>query len=261
MIDPELLIQRIDALADELFGVNPQARDQYHFVLRGQLVAMIAADPDKMGTIAAANDGQICRMLELNIAKIGASDRTEASPPLEMRVPPPGLDAPRAEPETAPDATGGTGPRPAGDASQPRPKIIYCCQCGAVNPFNNRACVKCGTPLHEPVKATDPFPRTPTQSAPDPTANPLFPSKNPNALIGYYLGVFSIAQLLCMGVPILSIPAFIFGILGMQHERKHPEARGGIHALVGVVLGAIMTLISAFILLGFIIGMSHRRRY
>lgn len=261
MIDSDLLIQRIDALAEDLFFIDPGARDKYRFVLRGQLVAMITADPDKMGTIAAASDGQICRMLELNIAKMDASEQTAASGPMpfDARVPPAATNAYTEEPEAGPKpAPASAFAKLAAGPAQPRAKIVYCCQCGEVNPFNSLTCVKCGTPLHEPVRATDPFPRTPANVQSQGGGNPLIPSKNPNALIAYYLGVFCILQLLCLGLPVLSIPAVIFGILGVRHETQHPEARGGVHAWVGIIAGGIVTVISMIVLFAFIVGISQR---
>lgn len=266
MIDPELLIQRIDSLAENLFVFDPIARDKYRFILRDRFVEMISADPDKMGTIAAANDDQICRMLELNIAKLDKSEQPGAEPEpqaLDTHVPPPDMDRirelqPEPEPGSGPKAGVATFAKPAAGA-QPRPKIIYCCQCGEVNPFNAMTCFKCGSLLHEPVRMTNPFPRGQAQvsGGSQASTNPLFPEKNPKALVAYYLGVFCILQLFCMGLPILSIPAVVFGILGLQHQKKYPEAKGGNHALVGVIVGGLMTIISLFVLFGVIIASAH----
>lgn len=256
MIDPELLIQRIDALAEDLFWMNPDRRDQYRHVLRGQLVAMISADPDKMGTIAAATDDQIRRMLELNIAKMGPDDQTLASapPPFDPRLPPAQINPYCEEPSKPKPAESSGFAKPAIGSAQPPAKIVYCCQCGEVNPFNSATCLKCGTPLHEPVKITNPFPRPEAQiKDAGGGSGSIFIPKNTNALIGYYLGVFCILQFFCIGIPILSIPAVIFGVLGLMHENKHPEAKGGIHSWVGIIVGVIMTLISTIFFIGFMI--------
>ena len=60
---------------------------------------------------------------------------------------------------------------------------------------------------------------------------------NTMALWAYYLGIFS---LLCF---IVAIPAFVTGILGVRHANEHPEAKGKIHAWVGIILGALGILL------------------
>jgi Domain of unknown function (DUF4190) len=80
----------------------------------------------------------------------------------------------------------------------------------------------------------------PPTEPPAPTAvEVLIPYKNGAALTAYYLAVFSI---LCGFV--LGIPAVVLGIMGLRRARLHPEARGKVHAWVGIVLGGLMTLVS-----------------
>ena len=72
-------------------------------------------------------------------------------------------------------------------------------------------------------------------SDPDP-ATTIIPYKNMPALISYYLAVFSIIP--CLGI-LLGLAAVVFGIIGLKRARERPEARGKIHAWVGIALGAL----------------------
>jgi len=70
----------------------------------------------------------------------------------------------------------------------------------------------------------------------------LIPYKNPMALIGYYLGVFSLIP--CAGL-LLGPAALILGILGLRYKSRHPTAGGTAHAIVAIVLGALVLLAHA----------------
>jgi len=85
----------------------------------------------------------------------------------------------------------------------------------------------------------------------------LIPDKNPKALIGYYLGF--VALLPCIGFP-FSIPAIILGIMGLQYSHKHPEAQGGGHAIVGIVLGVFSLLANGGCGALMLIGMLSQQR-
>ena len=43
--------------------------------------------------------------------------------------------------------------------------------------------------------------------------------------------------------PILGPIALILGILGLRTVRKHPEAKGTAHAIVGIILGLFATVV------------------
>ena len=64
----------------------------------------------------------------------------------------------------------------------------------------------------------------------------IVPYTNPQALIGYYLGFLAL-------LPGISIPfapfAIGLGIWGFIKSMSHPESKGRVHAIVGVVLGLI----------------------
>ena len=68
----------------------------------------------------------------------------------------------------------------------------------------------------------------------------MIPTKNPSALIAYYVGVFSILP--CFG-PIPAIVALILGVKGLKFANQHPEAKGKTHAWVGIIMGGLFTLI------------------
>lgn len=106
---------------------------------------------------------------------------------------------------------------------------IFCTQCGQKNLENNYRCTRCGLLLHGP-------PRHPAPALPDNTFGGLIPYKNTNALVGYYLGIFSLLP--CVGF-LFGIVALVMGILGLRHAKEHPEAKGHVHAWVGVVLGTL----------------------
>ncbi len=102
---------------------------------------------------------------------------------------------------------------------------MFCTKCGAENDDKAEKCVKCGEPLRTgPVVVAG----TGVES--------MIPYKNVCALVGYYLAVFSLIPFI--GI-LLGIPAFILGIMGLKHARQHPEAKGKVHAWVGIILGGL----------------------
>ncbi len=60
----------------------------------------------------------------------------------------------------------------------------------------------------------------------------LIPRKNPPALIGYYLGVFSVIPFFPIGVA-----AFFLGLKGLKVRDNNPKAYGGAHAWVEILVG------------------------
>jgi hypothetical protein len=79
-----------------------------------------------------------------------------------------------------------------------------------------------------------PLPPSPVSNS-DP-AMVIIPYKNMPALISYYLAVFSIVP--CVGI-LLGFAAVVLGIMGLKRASERPEARGKVHAWVGIVLGAL----------------------
>jgi hypothetical protein len=69
--------------------------------------------------------------------------------------------------------------------------------------------------------------------------NTLIPYRNPTALTGYYVGVFSLIP--CFAL-ILGPAAIVLGSMGMRYRKKNPTAGGMAHAIVALVLGSITSL-------------------
>ena len=68
------------------------------------------------------------------------------------------------------------------------------------------------------------------------TTGGLIPYKNKCALIGYYLGVFSIL------IPVVGgIASVVLGIMGLVAKKKNPAVRGTAHAIIAIVLGIVTT--------------------
>ena len=88
-----------------------------------------------------------------------------------------------------------------------------------------------------------PPPRTCTPSYYTPTPDDgiarLIPYRNVPALVGYYLGVFSIFPVL--GV-FLGIAAVVLGILGLKNAARDPSVRGKAHAITAIVCGTLFGL-------------------
>ena len=81
---------------------------------------------------------------------------------------------------------------------------------------------------------------SPAPAGPPSAAERIIPTKNPKALFAYYSGCFSFV--LC-AAPLLGPLGIILGILGLQECKKHPELPGKGHAITGIILGSITTLI------------------
>ena len=80
----------------------------------------------------------------------------------------------------------------------------------------------------------------------------LIPTKNPPALIGYYLGIFALIP--CVGL-LLGPAAIICGVIGMRRAKRNPAIEGVGHAVTAIVLGSVTTVAWAagvvFVLLPF----------
>lgn len=104
-----------------------------------------------------------------------------------------------------------------------------------------------------PYQSSDnPFGSAPAQPASEGDATGgVIPYKNPAALAAYYLGLFS--MLPCIGLA-LAIPALVLGIIGLRNRAKNPAIKGSVHAWIGIVMGAIFTIIWGLMLVGGIIA-------
>lgn len=103
------------------------------------------------------------------------------------------------------------------------------------------------------IIAPPPLPGTPAFAAMSTggsnSLNRIIPTGNPNALIGYYCGIFG---LLC--APVLGPVALILGILGMRDVKKTNVGFG--HALTGIIMGSIESSVSLVLLVLMFIGMA-----
>lgn len=68
----------------------------------------------------------------------------------------------------------------------------------------------------------------------------IIPYKNPLALTGYYLGIFSLIPMIGM---LLAVPAIVLGALGLRARAREPKIRGAAHAWIAIVTGVISMLL------------------
>lgn len=117
---------------------------------------------------------------------------------------------------------------------------MFCSRCGTELPPEASFCSGCGAAVQSRTNVTAP---TGTSSAPteggDVTGG-IIPYKNPQALIGYYCGVFSMIPFLGLPLGIVAIP---LGIAGLRRHRAHPVVRGVVHAWVALIFGTISVLL------------------
>lgn len=77
----------------------------------------------------------------------------------------------------------------------------------------------------------------------------VIPYKNVPALTGYYLAVFSGLGLLCPPAGfLLALPALVLGIIGLKKAKANPAAKGKIHAWIGIIGGALFSVIFVLML-------------
>lgn len=104
--------------------------------------------------------------------------------------------------------------------------------------------------------AAAPPPMQPAYASPDNTIATIIPYRNAPALVAYYLGVFSLIP--CLGF-FLGLGSIVMGVIGLNHAGKRPEAKGKVHAWVGIVLGALVVIAHIVIGLLFIAAASRHQ--
>ena len=88
-------------------------------------------------------------------------------------------------------------------------------------------------------------------ASPENAAEFFVPYKNGYAVAAYYLGIFSFIP----GIGILlGIPALVLGLKGRRLALEHPQARGKIHAWVGIIMGGLFGVGQLLLLLFVIVG-------
>ncbi len=74
----------------------------------------------------------------------------------------------------------------------------------------------------------------------DETVAAIIPFRNWPALTAYYLGIFSLFPLIGL---LLAVPAFVLGIMGYRRYLADRRLKGNVHAWIGIICGAIFTLV------------------
>jgi len=122
--------------------------------------------------------------------------------------------------------------------------MIRCQQCSFENPDANARCQQCGAPLVNPYQSPTEVVQAVAVGGDEGVAT-VIPYRNANALIAYYLGLFSCFPVI--GFP-LAIVALVLGIRGLRAVRANPSVHGTAHAWIGVVCGSIGFLINLLII-------------
>ncbi len=117
---------------------------------------------------------------------------------------------------------------------------IFCSNCGGKLVEGKKFCPNCGRASGTPPVVID--------------GSFVFFPKNHDAVWSYYLGVGS---LLC--IPFLGLVAIWFGVHGIREARRNPQAKGAIHAWVGIILGALSTAVLSAAAVMLIIGIASSR--
>ena len=116
-------------------------------------------------------------------------------------------------------------------------------------------------------KSLDAYPEFPVLTPPPiPARQPeadsgiatLIPYKNAPALAAYYLAVFSLIPLVGL---FLGIAAVVLGIMGLRCARQHPEAKGRVHAWVGIVVGGFFGLVYLALVVIMVIAIVSEARH
>ena len=99
-------------------------------------------------------------------------------------------------------------------------------------------------PEFQAALASSPSASGPATPKGDSGVSTLIPYKNIPALVGYYLAVFSGLGLLCPPAGfVMALPALILGIIGLKKAKAHPEAKGTVHAWIGILGGAFFCIV------------------
>ena len=119
---------------------------------------------------------------------------------------------------------------------------IPCPVCGEKILAGAQVCRFCGEKFEPPESETEG----------DATGG-VIPYKNPPALIAYYCGIFSLLACIPIFLP-LPIVALYFGIKGLRKAKAEPHVRGQVHAWIGIIGGAIFTLVGTVMAIGIIVA-------
>jgi hypothetical protein len=110
---------------------------------------------------------------------------------------------------------------------------MYCPNCGTQNQDAAAKCVACGALIQ-------PLPPRPLSIDEDPAMRILLPvGRSLWAIAAGYAGLFAI-------IPLFAPIALVLGILAIGHLKRNPKLHGIGRAVLGLVMGAIGTLLLAF---------------
>ena len=124
--------------------------------------------------------------------------------------------------------------------------MIRCQVCSFENADASTRCQQCGAVLVNPYQAPhEAVIQATAVGGGDEAVATVIPYRNANALIAYYLGLFSCFPVL--GFP-LAIVALWLGIRGLRAVRANPGVHGTVHAWIGLVCGTIGFLINLMII-------------
>jgi Domain of unknown function (DUF4190) len=92
----------------------------------------------------------------------------------------------------------------------------------------------------------------------DEPVSTIIPYRNGYALAAYYCGVFGLVP---VAGNVLGPIALVLGVLGLRYVKNHPTAKGTAHAIVGIVLGVLETLVycggAAFAVVAILLASKH----
>jgi F0F1-type ATP synthase membrane subunit c/vacuolar-type H+-ATPase subunit K len=131
---------------------------------------------------------------------------------------------------------------------------MLCRSCRASNPPSAVRCRKCGQrlprrPGSEEDDEDDDYDDDDEDDV-DEVVSSIVPYKNAQALVAYYCGIFGLIPGLGL---ILGPTAAVMGFLGARYARENPRAKGQGHAVAGIVLGMVETLLNWGILVALLI--------
>lgn len=101
-----------------------------------------------------------------------------------------------------------------------------------------------------------PPPIPPRPQSGDEVVSTIIPYKNTAALFAYYCAVFSLIP--CLG-GVLGLVALILGIIGLKAAALKPEAKGKVHAWIGVILGGLIFLAHLVVVVGIVVKAASER--
>jgi hypothetical protein len=106
-------------------------------------------------------------------------------------------------------------------------------------------------PLIAAIVNAPPTVAQPIGSSTDSRAPALIPYKNPAALVGYYLSVFSLIPVVGAFLGLAAVGCGIAGRRAYRRDRRHG---GAAHAWVAIILGSLTSLVNWGILIAAIAG-------